>query len=191
VCGTCHTHNRRLFEESPHQAAFAAIGAPGCVQCHSNHAILRSSEAMLAPGPPSVCLACHASDDTGGQRAQAMADTLRELDQRIQSARDALERADHAGMDVTTSAADLTVAHNHLVMARTTIHSLDLAQVTAETTQGIAVADRVWQEGNNKLAEVQDRRRGVALFSLLVVVVVLTLYFYIRTSETEGAGKAE
>ena len=192
VCGTCHAHNRRLFEESPHQVVFAAIEAPGCVQCHSNHAILRSSEVLLAPGPSSVCLTCHAPDDAGAQRAQAMAETLRELDQRIQSARDALERADQAGMDVATSAADLTVAHNHLVMARTTIHSLDLAQVTAETTPGIAVAGRVLQEGNDKLAEVQQRRRGVALFSLLVLAVVLTLYLYIReTGENEPTGRSE
>jgi hypothetical protein len=72
-------------------------------------------------------------------------------------------------------------------MARTTIHSLDLAQVSAETTQGIAVADRVLQEGNDKLAEVEQRRRGVALFSVLVLAVVLTLYLYIRISEKEGA----
>jgi hypothetical protein len=187
VCGTCHAHNRRLFDESPHRVAFAAIGAPSCVQCHSNHAILRSSEAMLGPGPASVCLACHSPEDAGAQRAQAMTATLRELDQRIQSARDVLARADHAGMDVTTATADLTAAHNRLVMARTTIHSLDLAQVSAETTQGIAVADRVLQEGNDKLAEVEQRRRGVALFSVLVLAVVLTLYLYIRISEKEGA----
>lgn len=192
VCGTCHAHNRRLFEESPHQAAFPAIGAPGCVQCHSNHAILRSSEAMLSPGPTSVCLACHAPDDPGARRAQAMTETLRELDQRIQSARDALERADQAGMDVTSATAGLTVAHNRLVMARTTVHSLDLAQVTAETSQGIAVAGRVLQEGNDKLAELQQRRRGVALFSVLVLVVVLTLYLYIReSSEKEATEKIE
>jgi predicted CXXCH cytochrome family protein len=186
VCGTCHAHNRRLFDESPHRAAFAAIGAPGCVQCHSNHAILRSSEAMLAPGPTSVCLGCHSPEDAGAQRAQAMTATLRELDQRIQSARDALARADHAGMDVTTATADLTAAHNHLVMARTTVHSLDLDKVSAETTQGIAVAERVLQEGNDKLEEVEQRRRGVALFSVLVLAVVLTIYLYIKTSEKEG-----
>lgn len=188
VCGTCHAHNREFFEKSPHQSIFAAIGAPGCVQCHSNHAVLRTSEEMMAPGPNSVCLTCHAAGDAGAQRAQAMADTLRQLDQRIQSAREVLQKADQAGMEVSAPTAELTTAHNHLVMARTAIHSLDVAQVAGETKQGLSVAEKVLQEGNEKLAEVQQRRIGVALFSLLVLVVVVTLYLYIRESgESEPA----
>ena len=67
-------------------------------------------------------------------------------------------------------------------MARTAIHSLDVAQVSGETKQGLSVADKVLQVGNEKLAEVQQRRIGVALFSLLVLVVVVSLYLYIRES---------
>ena len=82
----------------------------------------------------------------------------------------------------SSAMAELTTAHNHLVMARTAIHSLDVAQVAGETKQGLSVADKILQEGNEKLAEVQQRRIGVALFSLLVLAVVVSLYLYIRES---------
>ena len=45
-------------------------------------------------------------------------------------------------------------------------------------------------EGREKLAEVQQRRKSVALFSLLVLAVVLSLYFYIREyGENEPADR--
>ena len=65
-------------------------------------------------------------------------------------------------------------------MARTTIHSLDVSEVAGQTKEGLSVADQVLNEGREKRAEVQQRRKSVALFSLLVLAVVLSLYFYIR-----------
>jgi len=38
----------------------------------------------------------------------------------------------------------------------------------------------VLNEGREKLAEVQQRRKSAALFSLLVLAVVVSLYLYIR-----------
>jgi predicted CXXCH cytochrome family protein len=182
VCGTCHSHNRQLFEKSPHQSVFADLGIAGCVQCHGNHAVLRSNEQMLA-GPNSVCVECHSEGDEGTRRAQAMAARIRQLDDAIRSARETLDQADRAGMDVSSAASDLTTAHSHLVMARTAIHSLDIEQVNAEVEMGIPVAEEAAQAGRERLAEVQSRRKGVALFSLLVLAVVLTLYLYIRQEE--------
>jgi hypothetical protein len=189
VCGTCHSHNRQFFESSPHRAVFADLGVAGCVQCHGNHAVLRTNEQMLA-GPNSVCVACHSEGDSGTQRAQAMAGRIRQLDEAIQLARDTLDQADRAGMDVSAAAADLTTAHSHLVMARTAIHGLDMAQVNAEIENGVPIAEQATQAGRDRLGEVQSRRRGVALFSLLVLAIVLTLYLYIRQTEnTPAAGQ--
>ena len=41
-------------------------------------------------------------------------------------------------------------------------------------------ADSTTGKGNDKLVEVQTRRKGVALFALLVLAIVVTLYVYIR-----------
>jgi hypothetical protein len=182
VCGTCHAQNLRFFQKSPHAAAFAEMGVPGCVQCHSNHAIHRADEQMLS-GKDSVCMTCHQEGDEGAKRAEAMAGQIRKLDVSIQQARSTLDAADQAGMDVTTSTAELANAHSHLVMSRTAIHSLDADQVNAEIEKGAPIAAQVLQEGRDKLAEVQTRRKEVAFFSLLVLGIVFCLYLYIRLDQ--------
>jgi len=179
VCGTCHANNRQFFEKSKHGPAFAEMGVPGCVQCHSNHDIKHADEKMLA-GPDSVCMTCHQDNDPGAQRSEEMAKKIRQLDGAIVEAKATLEQADQAGMDVSAATAELANAHSHLVMSRTAIHSLEQAQVDAEIEQGLPIAAKVLQEGKDKLAEVQNRRKGVALFSLLVLAIVVSLYFYIR-----------
>lgn len=179
VCGTCHANNRQFFEASPHAQAFAEMEIPGCVQCHSNHAVKHADEQLLA-GPDSVCLTCHQEGDAGAERAQEMATKIRSLDTAIVEARETLEEADQAGMDVSSSRAELATAHSHLVMSRTAIHSLDVTKVSAEIDQGLPIAKKVMQEGEDKLAEIQSRRKGVALFSLLVLAIVLSLFLYIR-----------
>ncbi|MBI3895933.1 MAG: cytochrome c3 family protein [Acidobacteria bacterium] len=179
VCGTCHAHNRDLFEKSPHRDAFASLGAPGCVQCHSNHAIQPAGEHMLV-GPGSICLTCHAPDDNGGQRAQEMAASIQKLDSTIQQTRDTLEQAERAGVDMSLAMSELTNAHSRLVMARTTVHSLDSTKVAAETTGGLRIASEIAEEGKQKLAELRRFREGLALSTVFILGVVLTLYFYIR-----------
>ncbi|MBI2818634.1 MAG: cytochrome c3 family protein [Acidobacteria bacterium] len=182
VCGTCHANNRQYFEASPHAAAFAEMDIRGCVQCHGNHEVKRSDERMLV-GPDSVCLTCHQEEDAGATRAQEMADKIHQLDAAINLARATLEEADQAGMDVSASTAELANAHSHLVISRTAIHSLDSVQVGDEIDQGLPIAAKVLQEGKDKLAEIQSRRKGVALFSLLVLAIVLSLYLYIREED--------
>jgi hypothetical protein len=128
-------------------------------------------------------MTCHAEGDAGAQRAEEMAGQIRRLDAAIQQARATLDDADQAGMDVSVATSELTTAHSHLIMSRTAIHSLDAAQVEAEVAQGIPVAEQALQEGRDKLAEVQSRRKGVALFSLLVLAIVFVLYRYIRLQD--------
>ena len=76
-------------------------------------------------------------------------------------------------------------------MARTAIHSLDIGKVNAEVENGIPVAEAAAQIGRDRLDEVQSRRIGVALFSLLVLVIVLTLYLYIRQDESGASSDNE
>ena len=186
VCGTCHAHNRDLFEASWHRDAFASLGAGGCVQCHGNHAIQTAGEYMLV-GPNSVCLTCHAPDDNGGQRAQEMANSIQQLDGDIQRARETLEQAERAGVDMSLAMSELANAHNRLVMARTTIHSLDSTKVAAETTDGLRIAAEIEEEGKQKLTELRRFREGLAISTVFILGVVLSLYFYTRQNGHSGS----
>jgi hypothetical protein len=50
VCGQCHAVNSELFNKSSHSKIFAQMGIAGCATCHSNHAIVETSDAMLGAG---------------------------------------------------------------------------------------------------------------------------------------------
>jgi hypothetical protein len=115
-----------------------------------------------------------------------MAANITKLDTAIGQARDPLDAADRAGMDVSSAKADLANARSNLLMSRTSIHSLDAAQVDAEIQKGLPIAAKVAQDGRDKLAEVQDRRKGVAFFSLLVLGIVVSLFFYIRLEKNSA-----
>jgi hypothetical protein len=94
VCGRCHEREGRLFRASPknealalHREFLASAGDEGCAACHvppepqaalgphvslaqcttchSNHAVLRPSVALLAPLPETPCAFCHEAPGGG------------------------------------------------------------------------------------------------------------------------------
>ena len=59
VCRTCHAQNGELFDGSKHKKAFEREGWPECEKCHGNHAIEKTSDAMLDEKQNSLCYECH------------------------------------------------------------------------------------------------------------------------------------
>jgi len=99
VCGTCHVVMENLYNKSPHKAAFAAMNLGGCVVCHGNHAVLRSSSKMLA-GPESVCSQCHEPPRPEGSRgADGRSD--RKLTAALERSDAQLRLASQSGMEVS------------------------------------------------------------------------------------------
>ena len=74
VCGTCHVMMEDLYKKSPHQPVFAAMGAGGCVVCHSNHEI--RTERRHARGTRRGVRQCHDATSAGGLAAAQMAGLL-------------------------------------------------------------------------------------------------------------------
>ena len=184
VCGTCHVVNQQLFEKSPHQAAFVAMGLPGCVQCHSNHEILKPSDAMLGVGPKSVCITCHASGDKGYAGAQQMAGDIARVKTFVQRAEDILNTAERSGMEVSGGKVELTSAHESLVKARVGVHAFNPAEVGKLTGQGTDIAKKAYQAGVAALHERDVRRKGLAISLIFVILAMLGLYLKIRQIES-------
>ena len=182
ICGTCHSHNREFFQGSSHRQAFETFGVPGCIQCHSNHAIHRANETMLV-GPNSVCSTCHAPDDNGGQSAEQMAKSIQRLDDSIKKAQETLEQAESAGVDMSEPLSDLSNARTRLVMARTTIHTLDPSRVEDETKEGFRIAGELEEEGKQKLQELRGFRQGLVISSIFIMMAVFGLYLSLRQRE--------
>ncbi len=78
VCGTCHGRESDLFRASPKADAFDEGAA--CIECHSNHAVMRPTITMLGVLPETPCAICHEG---------AILDTV-EIREHYESERDAL-----------------------------------------------------------------------------------------------------
>jgi hypothetical protein len=184
VCGTCHVFFAQLFEKSPHQAAFAKMGLPGCVQCHSNHEIVRPSDTWVGVGPNSVCVTCHTSGDPGYRSAQAIAQDISRLDLALTRAETVLDTAERAGMEVSSAKLELTSGHEALVKARVSVHTFRDSEVQKIADPGLEVAQRANQAGVAALAELNFRRKGLAISLITILVAITGLYLKIRQIES-------
>ena len=184
VCGTCHVFFMQLFEKSPHQAAFAKMGLPGCVQCHSNHEIVKPSDDWVGVGSTAVCITCHAEGDKGYASAQKMAGDLAKVKTFLGRAEEILGTAERSGMEVSSPKVELANAHEALIKARVNVHSFNDAEVQKQTDQGVEIAQKAYQAGVAALAERDVRRKGLGVSLIFIVLAISGLYWKIRQMES-------
>ena len=118
VCGTCHAVFADRFASSPHKEVFDR----GCVECHSNHDILKPSDTMLGMGAGAICSTCH-DGDAGAKAATAMRASIDSLRMSIERSDGLLEQLHNAGLEVGEDRLRLREAQNHLTLARTEVHT--------------------------------------------------------------------
>jgi predicted CXXCH cytochrome family protein len=192
VCGQCHSVMSDLFAKSVHAKAFATLGTPGCATCHDNHGIQPAAVEMVGVDKQAVCAACHAESDAGGKVALGMRAALDAL--RREQARTAttLERAEHAGMEVSQARLDLAAGNEALVKARVAIHAASLPAVTAETEAGLAITGKAYARALRALDDLRFRRQGLAVSLVIIVVLIAALVLKIRERDRRrAAGSAE
>jgi predicted CXXCH cytochrome family protein len=188
VCGTCHTLEEQRFEKSPHQAAFAALNVGTCVVCHSNHAVLRTSDQMLSGGN-AVCAQCHSVDSAGGKAAVEMAEMIGNLQDRLKQADEILARAQSDGMEVSEAIARQTEARQNLIKARFEIHTFDVTAVAVPLKAGLVIAAASYRAGEDALHESRVRSLGLAISLLGIGITILGLWLAIRwLAERRTAG---
>jgi predicted CXXCH cytochrome family protein len=176
VCGTCHTVFAEKFALSVHQPIFDK----GCVECHSNHAVLKPSDSMLAAAAPGVCQPCHDGKDKtdkGAAAAAAMRTEMERLKGGIDQTGALLLNVKNAGIEVSDDQLALREASSKLTLARTEMHGFDPSKVTPILADGMKIVAAVDQSGQKGVAELRFRRRGLAvsLGAILVFVVALGL----------------
>ncbi|MFB3921183.1 MAG: cytochrome c3 family protein [Terriglobia bacterium] len=184
VCGTCHVFFAQLFEKSPHQPAFAKMGLPGCVQCHSNHEIVKPSDDWVGVGPNAVCVTCHAEGDKGYVAARKMAGDLAKVKTFLGRAEEILGAAERSGMEVSTPKVELASAHEALIKARVNVHSFNDAEVQKQTDQGVEISQKAYQAGVAALQERDVRRKGLGVSLIFIVLAIGGLYWKIRQMES-------
>jgi predicted CXXCH cytochrome family protein len=183
VCGTCHVFQERLFDQSPHKQPWQQAKIAACLTCHSNHAVRRTSDALLRAGNESLCLRCHSEDDPGGKTAKQAHAALTGLDTSLQQAAAILERAERAGMDVGEGRVTLYSGREKLIKARVDVHALNVPNIEETTAAGKKLAEQANLAGQQALAERAFRRKGLALSLVVIAFVILALWLLIRDLE--------
>jgi predicted CXXCH cytochrome family protein len=180
VCGACHTRQPDLFQKSPHKAPFEAVGIAGCVVCHSNHEIHAPTDEMLGVNEKATCVSCHTEGDAGYQAAQRMRGRIDELQWHIDQARQQLNRAAYAGMEVSRPLFDLKDSEDKLINARVVIHSFSPDELDGVVNPGLQTSIKAHQEGDDALAELQFRRKGLAASLVIIFLAGAAIYLKIR-----------
>jgi predicted CXXCH cytochrome family protein len=176
VCGTCHAVFAQKFNTSVHKDIFDK----GCVECHSNHAVLKPTDDMLGVAGHGVCATCHdAKDkaDKGAAAAVAMRGDIERLKTGIEQSGALIGRVKNAGIEVSDQQLALREASTKLTLARTEMHAFAPLQVAPIIAEGVSIIAGVDRAGQNGVAELRYRRLGlfVSLGAILLVVVGLGL----------------
>ncbi len=182
VCGTCHTVFATKFALSSHGQIFDR----GCVECHSNHEIVKPTDAMLGTDKASVCVNCHSEGDNGHVAATRMRAEIEKLKGAIDRSHALVATAENAGMDMGAQSLALREAGNHLTLARTEMHTFDSKAVDTVLQAGLDLTTTVDADGQAALAEVAYRKTGLAVFLGAILLVVVALALKVRSLKSPG-----
>jgi hypothetical protein len=189
VCGTCHAMNASLFAGSPHKKAFDELQLPECETCHGNHAIVNATDELLGVSDEAVCSRCHSKEENAkGYEAAAAMRTL--TDMLLHAERDAdslVTEAEQKGMEVTEAKFKLRDVRQARLQSRTAVHSFDRMKFAQVVDAGIVTAGAVAAEGKASIDEYFFRRYGLGIATLIITVLALALWAYIRKIEREQA----
>lgn len=181
VCSQCHVREADLFRASPKKAIFETIGQAECLVCHGNHRIEPPQDAWIGITQGAVCAMCHDNTTNGSQTIVRMRQQFDALSAAITAANAVLTRADRAGMLVDEGRATLQEAHERQINARVMLHAFVAGPFDGVTAPGLAAAGRAEASGNQALQELQYRRRGLAVATIVILGFLVTLGFKIRS----------
>jgi len=180
VCAGCHVRQADLYKASPHLAALEDMEEAGCITCHSNHAIEHPSEALLGMDEDAVCYVCHDDEMPGVDMITQSKTTLVGVNDAITRAQEVLDRAQVAGMLVDDGLLALREAVQHQILGRVAVHSFTLEPIVKEADLSLAKAAEAEEAGYAALAELQYRRRGLAVATLVILGFLVVLGITIR-----------
>ncbi len=184
VCGQCHSRQAELFQKSPHKAPFEKMQSGECLRCHSNHDIMPPTDQMAGAGQGSVCISCH-NNDTGFATAQRIGKRLGDVNAKIDEAKELLEKAERAGMEVSRPKFELRDSYDGLTQARVLIHTASADELEKALGPAMDVAAKSYSAGESAFAELGYRRKGLAISLVFILFLALLVYLKIRQIERE------
>ena len=191
ICGTCHINNKNLFKDSFHREYFIENGINECEACHGNHEVSIPTDEMLNwGGHESVCLKCHDVDENDPKKVSlAFFQTIDSLKTQLSSVENLILTAERKGMEVSEMYIHLEDARRILIQTRTNIHSFDVDDVSKVAEEGFNVINQARIGSNNILNELNYRRNGLLIFSLIITLSIIVLYLKLKSMQRKKLAK--
>ena len=185
VCGTCHALNASLFASSAHKRAFDSRRLPECETCHGYHDIVAATDALLGVSPDAVCSRCHREglNEKGYLTAKTMRRLIDSLESSEHFADSLITDAEQKGMEVSDGKFKLRDARQARLQSRTMVHAFDEAKFRDVIGKGLSMTAVVADEGEQAIEEYFFRRWGLGVATLIITIVVVSLYLTIRRIE--------
>jgi len=185
VCGTCHALNADLFSASPHKKAFDQQRLPECETCHGNHEIIAATENLLGVSQDAVCSKCHSPEKN--TKGYGVAKNMRSLIDSLEVfqgySASLIAEAEQKGMEVGEPKFKLRDVHQARLESRTMVHSFNEERFREVVDKGLKTASIVQAEGQHALDEYVYRRVGLGVSTLIITILAISLYFFIRRIE--------
>jgi cytochrome b6 len=198
ICRNCHVNNGKLFDGSPHKAAFETHGWPECEVCHGKHDIQKPSDALLGNGAGSICKGCHEryGRPVCNETAQHFHDEIARLQKERDGALAEVRAAEEAGQDLADVRFALQGVDDSLVETRSRIHAFNRSEFDAAAKKGFELVTEARQTTEAAVADYRSRKIGLAVSTLIVTIVAVLLYLKIRSVDRSaglesGSGPTE
>ena len=186
VCGTCHVLFEDLYNKSPHQPVFAAMGGAGCIVCHGKHEIREALREAMLSGDGSVCAQCHEADSAGGQAAAEMANRLKELEAALARSEEILGTGTAVGNGSLGSADPLSDGRENADQGPARGPRLsDRRRREAASRTGWSLPARP-SGRRGGLKERTTRRFGLSISLVTILITMAGLWLAIRSIENHA-----
>ena len=180
VCAQCHVREAELFKGSKKKDIFAAMGQSDCLVCHSNHRIEPPDQTWIGLEGKALCATCHDDTVPGAAVIKSVRQGFDDLQLRIKDADALLTRAENAGMLIEDGKLALHDASEAHVRMRVLVHAFAAPPFDEVLKEGVAAAEKASTVGHEAMNELQYRRRGLAVATLVILGFLATLFVKIR-----------
>ena len=141
-------------------------------------------------GHESVCLKCHDVDENEPKKVSlAFFQTIDSLKTQLSSVENLILTAERKGMEVSEMYIHLEDARRILIQTRTNIHSFDVDDVSKVAEEGFNVINQARIGANNILNELNYRRNGLLIFSLIITLSIIVLYLKLKSMQSKKLTK--
>ena len=115
---------------------------------------------------------------------------LRELETALQRSDEILGQARRSGMEVSDSMLRLQDGQEALVKARVAVHGFRGDSLAVPVKEGLAIAAETYNAGQHALHERNQRRLGLVVSMVAILVVIAGLYMMIQRIEGHPKGES-